>query len=127
MRMTLQTNAVLDELRQLGHASNATLLSRIRVQYPELSATTVHRITKRLTQGGVIGVTRSPLDGATLLDANPEPHYHFACQPCGKVQDIQLAPETVNSLENAIGVPIKHDALVITGIKLGCPHYNPNR
>ena len=115
--------AVLQELKERGHASNLELVEALRNIFGDLSATTVHRITKRLVAEKRIGMLRSPLDGATLLDANPAPHFHFACQPCGKVQDIQLSNHVVNELQRAVGQQILHDSLIVTGIKVSCPHY----
>lgn len=123
MRKTMQTQTVLEILTKLGHATNARLLEVVQADFPDISATTVHRITKRLVQERLIGVTRSPLDGSAMLDINPLPHYHFACQPCGKVEDIQLTNELIDSLQKAVGAQIEHDALVISGIKSMCPHY----
>lgn len=123
MRMTPQTQAVKQELQKRGHASNLELLEALRNMFSDLSATTVHRITKRLVAEKQIGMLRSPLDGTTLLDANPAPHYHFACQPCGKVQDIQLSNSVVSELQTAVGQQILHDTLIVTGIKINCPHY----
>lgn len=123
MRMTPQTQAVIGELHKRGHASNSELLEALRDLFSDLTATTVHRITKRLVAENQIGMLRSPLDGTTLLDSNPKPHYHFACQPCGKVQDIQLSQSIVAELQETIGQPILQDTLIITGIRVNCPHY----
>jgi Fur family transcriptional regulator, peroxide stress response regulator len=123
MRMTPQTQAVIQELQKRGHASNLELLKALHNTFSDLSATTVHRITKRLVAEKQIGILRSPLDGTALLDANAAPHYHFACQPCGKVQDIQLSKSVVSELQEAVGHQIMQDTLVVTGIKTNCPHY----
>jgi len=123
MRKTLQTTVVLEIIKQAGHITNAAILDRIRVEFPDLSATTIHRITKRLVEERIIGMTRSPLDGSAMLDANPQPHFHFACEPCGKVEDISLPLETVHQIQNAVGTAIVEDTLLISGIKHNCPNY----
>lgn len=123
MRMTPQTQAVMQELQKRGHASNLELLETLRGAFSDLSATTVHRITKRLVAESQISMLRSPLDGTVLLDANPKPHYHFACQPCGKVQDIQLSGKLIDELQQVVGQQILHDTLIVTGTKIACPHY----
>lgn len=121
MRITPQTTAVLEALTQLEHATNAALLTAVKSQFPELSATTIHRITKRLVQEKRIGQLRSPLDGTFLFDANPVAHYHFGCWPCGKVQDIKLSTGVIAELQTAIGKDILTDSFAIIGINATCP------
>jgi len=119
--MTLQTHAVIAALQARQHATNVQLLADVTRQFPDISATTVHRITKRLVEDKVIGQLRSPLDGSAMLDANPKPHYHFACQPCGAVRDITLPLEVLQGIERAVGEDILKDSLVINGVTSACP------
>lgn len=125
MRNTPQTTAIYDALSRLHHATNIELLTAVQSQFPDISATTVHRITKRLVQEGRIGELRSPLDGTMLFDANPNPHYHFGCRPCGAVQDISLTPELISGLKEAIGKPIIAGSLDIVGVSATCPKLSP--
>lgn len=121
MRTTPQTTAVIEALKHFGHATNATLLSAIQEEFPDISATTVHRITKRLVDEKRIGQLRSPLDGSMLFDANPSPHYHFGCQPCGQVHDIELSPAVVAEIQEAVGKKLLTDTLSIIGVRADCP------
>lgn len=121
MRITPQTKAVLKRLQEVGHATNLELLSALTPQFPDISATTIHRITKRLVGEGQISMLISPYDGSVILDANARPHYHFVCQACGKVKDIQLTSATIDDLQIAAGVALRTDNVIITGIKADCP------
>lgn len=124
MRITPQTKAVMKHLQEVGHATNLELLNALIPQFPDISATTIHRITKRLVGEGRISMLLSPHDGSAILDANATPHYHFVCQACGKVKDIQLDPAIISDLQLAAGVALRTDNIIITGIKADCPHYN---
>lgn len=87
-RHTKYVDAVIAALARLGHATNAELHAAVKGEYPEVSATTIHRVTTRLKERGRIGCAPKPLTGAERYDINPEPHHHFVCQSCGGVCDI---------------------------------------
>lgn len=121
--MTPQTKATLQELKTRRHASNLELLTALQPTFPDISATTIHRITKRLVDEKQISMFMSPHDGSMLLDANPVPHYHFICQACGKVRDIDLSVAIIDEIKKAAGISFRSESLIITGIKADCPYY----
>lgn len=93
-RQTKYTTAVIDALAQLKHATNLELLQKVRRQYPEVSATTIHRVSARLRERGIIAGAPKPADGSVRYDTNPEAHHHFMCMYCGRVCDV---PETAKA------------------------------
>lgn len=110
IRETKYCAAIRSSLRDLGHASNAELLSLLRKNYPELSATTIHRATARLAARGEIGVAPNTKEGAMQYDANVAYHDHFQCNNCGVLKDVQLSKSILPFIEEKIG-----DGCKITG------------
>lgn len=102
-RTTKYTQAVQDYIQLKGHATNAEILAHLKHTYPELSATTVHRITARLLERGVIGVAPNAADGSARFDANLEPHDHFACTHCAGLRDVTIDRALLTSLEDELG------------------------
>lgn len=110
MRKTLQTRetryctAVKLALAEYGHATNHELLTSMRVKYPALSATTVHRITSRLAQRGEIGLAPATLSGELRYDGNKRSHDHFRCIHCDGLKDMQMTAKLLPllSLEGCI-------------------------
>lgn len=96
-RNTKYASAISASLTKLQHATNAQLLSALRKSYPELSATTVHRVTQRLYEDGSIAKAPKAADGAVRYDANTQTHDHFLCVPCDDLRDITL-PTTCRTL-----------------------------
>jgi Fur family transcriptional regulator, peroxide stress response regulator len=120
MRNTPQTTIVLAALQKLEHATNAQLLETVRAELPEMSATTVHRITNRLLTERTIGATRVLRDGAIVLDSNPQPHHHFTCAACGGLRDIQIPEDLVQNIQEQVGQDLVADALIINGVCKKC-------
>ena len=89
-RTTKYVTDIKRTLRAVGHATNTQILDALREAYPSISATTVHRITQRLYEDGVIGKAPKAADGSARYDATPEPHDHFICVPCDSVRDISV-------------------------------------
>ena len=90
VRQTKYTKEVALIIQRLGHASNAQIAKQLRHDYPTVSDTTVHRITSRLLERGVIAVAPSMSDGSTRYDGNIAEHDHFVCVDCDRVRDIDV-------------------------------------
>lgn len=119
MSNTLQTDAVKKALTNLSHATNQQVHENVKRTYPNLSATSVHRITSRLTESKEIGY--APSNGkAVMLDAKSEPHDHFICKGCGGIKNITLPNSVFKHIQEQLGKNIIENELVIYGICVGC-------
>lgn len=114
-RSTKYSEAIIKYLRESGHATNAGILGALRAQFPELSATTVHRATARLSEQGRIAHAPNDAAGNLRYDANTAPHHHFYCGCCGELRDIQLAKDTLGKIESQLGGCKLNGQLLITG------------
>lgn len=92
-RQTKYATAVFKALQNLEHATNLELLQKVQELYPEVSVTTIHRVTARLKERGIIGCAPKPTSGAERYDINPMPHHHFMCVSCGRICDVPVTPE----------------------------------
>lgn len=119
-RQTRYCTAIEHILSKVGHATNAELLVTLRADFPDLSATTVHRATSRLASRGQIAIAPPTPDGAMRYDTNTTPHDHFLCSSCGMLRDAAIKDKVVPILENAIGDCRISGQLTITGICKTC-------
>lgn len=119
-RQTKYCTAIEQILPALGHATNAELLAVLRNQFPDLSATTVHRATARLAERGVIAIAPSTKDGTMRYDANIAPHDHFMCDSCGLLRDADVKDKVVPILEASIGGCRISGQLTINGLCKAC-------
>lgn len=102
-RNTKYTLAIHDWMKRLGHATNLELLERLRLEFPDVSATTVHRVTTRLVARRELQLAPSGRDNAMRFDANLAPHDHFLCECCGLLRDVDMKSEIKPLLERTLG------------------------
>lgn len=95
-RETKYTRAIRTILERLGHATNAEIAHTVRLDFPNVSDTTVHRITSRFYDDGMFGLAPKATDGSLRYDANAVFHDHFMCEGCGAIKDVVL-PQPVRS------------------------------
>lgn len=93
-RQTRYVGAVIEALTTLGHATNLELLGEVQKAYPGVSATTIHRVTARLKERGVIASAPKARDGSERYDITAEDHHHFVCNQCGRVCDVANTEES---------------------------------
>ncbi|OYX37475.1 hypothetical protein B7Z00_03315 [Candidatus Saccharibacteria bacterium 32-50-10] len=102
-RKSKYVSAVRSLMHQMGHATNFELLESLRGEYPDLSATTVHRVTARLHERGELQLAPTGREKVLRYDANSLPHDHFMCSLCGLLRDANLGPIIRPQIEQAIG------------------------
>jgi Fe2+ or Zn2+ uptake regulation protein len=112
--MTHQTKLVLEIAQELGHATNAQILESVRLKLPELSATTVHRITTRLVSAGLL--TYGPdSNGSKIIDANTDMHDHFVCETCNGIKDVYISAQSRQELQKQVDSLVLQSQLTISG------------
>ena len=115
IRSTKYSQAVVQYLADHGHATNNELVFSLRKQWPDVSATTIHRVTARLAEQHIIAHAPKNEDGFLRYDANTTPHHHFYCGCCNVLRDIQLDNDIVKQIENTLGGCKLSGQLLITG------------
>jgi len=120
-RTTKYVVAVRELMSKLGHATNTELLSGLQDVYPDLSATTVHRITTRMVERGELQMAPSSHENSMRFDANLHPHDHFLCERCGLLRDANLGAILRPEIEKAIGNDCSiSGSLTVSGICKQC-------
>lgn len=88
-RMTKQRKAILRVLKNTeSHPTADWIYEQVKKEIPNISLGTVYRNLNVLEEMGEIMV----LDygsSYSRYDGNPENHYHFKCENCGQVFDIE--------------------------------------
>ncbi len=97
MRKTRQKEAIMAVLRgTTSHPTADWVYDEVRKEIPNISLGTVYRNLRLLCQSGEI----SELDlcgNLSRFDARLDDHYHFRCEKCGRVFDIdELLTEDIN-------------------------------
>ena len=88
LRLTPQRFAVLEYLtRAPGHPTADQIAAEINRRFPRASRATVYNTLGALREAGLV---REVLldDAVTRYESNIEPHHHFVCRACGRLEDV---------------------------------------
>ena len=121
-RNTLQRQIILDAVIKLKkHPSIEEIYAEIHKRYPAISKTTVYRNLRKLAKGGVLREV-SLADGLERYDGCPDQHYHFKCNYCGSIFDIDI--EYIAGINDTVqikyGFQVDEHELVFRGICAKC-------
>lgn len=77
------------------HPTADMVYAHVREEFPHISLGTVYRNLSLLSEIGEI--RKISCNGPDRFDANTMPHYHFTCNHCGCVEDLEFTKEPVFS------------------------------
>ncbi len=100
-----QRDAILNLLRQrYDHPTAEQIYTDLKTDFPKLSLGTVYRNLSLLESLGQI-LKISAAGACERYDGNPGEHYHFVCENCGRVDDVDVP----------VDVKLNTDAELATG------------
>lgn len=89
-RMTKQRKAILNVLKNVDtHPTAETIYEMVRTELPDISLGTVYRNLQVLMEEKEINEL-SFGKRVSRFDGNTKPHYHFICECCGTIHDIEM-------------------------------------
>lgn len=101
IKFSRQREAIMDYLRHTkDHPTADMVYTHVQMLYPNVSLGTVYRNLNLLVEEGEI--LRLPYgNDCDRFDANVMPHYHFVCNCCKQVLDLNTTSlEHINTLAN---------------------------
>ena len=121
-RRSRQRARILELLQSTAdHPTANWLYGRLKKEFPTLSLGTIYRNIGILIQQGL--VSRIAF-GSTFdhLDGNMKPHYHFVCEKCGSITDIDVPPEErLNELpDKSLGFKVRRHEIEFYGLCPAC-------
>ena len=115
-RATKYTIAVLSYLQHHNHSTNLQIVEALRQEFPEVSKTTIHRVTGRLLEQGKIRCAPPSHDNSARFDSNVLPHDHFNCKRCDQLRDIYVPRELLQQVQSQLGKCQIDGSVVLTGV-----------
>src|SRR5215213_31951 len=121
LRLTPQRFAVLEYLtRAGGHPTADQIAAELNRRFPRASRATVYNAHKALRDAGLVREVATE-EALTRYESNVEPHHHFVCRSCGKIEDVPpeafAAPSRV---ELAGGQEVETVEVVLRGLCGAC-------
>lgn len=86
------------------HPTADTVYMKIRAIYPNISLGTVYRNLNLLAEQGEI-IKIKCHDGSDRFDGRAKPHYHFVCNNCRSVLDLEM--ESIDHINKIAGAGFK--------------------
>lgn len=101
LKHSKQRDSIMEFLRERkDHPTADTVYMNVRKTFPNISLGTVYRNLTLLADIGEIARIRVG-DGVDHFDADTSPHYHFICNKCGSVIDLEMEDMTeINQMAN---------------------------
>lgn len=122
LRLTPQRFAVLEYLgRAAGHPTADEIATEINRRFPRASRATVYNTLNALRDAGLVREVSHGDEAAARYESNVEPHHHFVCRLCGRLEDVPAgafaAPEGLR-LEG--GHEVESYEVVLRGVCGAC-------
>lgn len=117
-----QREAVIRVLRNTSsHPDAKWIYEEVKREIPGISLATVYRNLRLLKEAGEIA--ELPVtDNNAHFDYNTENHYHFRCDRCGRILDLDAPVD--RSIEERLagntGLKVTHHRLELGGLCLDC-------
>lgn len=121
-RKSKQKEAILRVLKSTtSHPTADWVYEQVRKEIPNISLGTVYRNLKLLKQEGEI----LELDLASTqsrFDGNQQSHYHFRCEQCGRIFDVDepVDKEIDERVAQKMGFKVSHHRLEFRGLCKDC-------
>ncbi|MCL2366816.1 MAG: transcriptional repressor [Oscillospiraceae bacterium] len=88
-RNTLQRQLILNAVQELNiHATAEQVFAHVAKQHPAISKATVYRNLSQMAQSGML-LDIGNFAGAAHYDHNLHNHYHFMCESCRRIFDVE--------------------------------------
>jgi Fe2+ or Zn2+ uptake regulation protein len=122
MRRSHQREAILDYLRSTRrHPTAEDTFLAVRRRIPSISLATIYRNLGQLVTAGLARELPGRGQGKRF-DADLEPHHHFICECCGKVEDVYpgLPSSVKEAMIKSIDHPVNEFRLQFYGLCTEC-------
>lgn len=120
--MSKQKEAIIRVLRETSsHPSAEWIYEQVRKDVPNIGLATIYRNLRLLNEAGEVSEIRTSGDG-TRFDYNTRTHYHFHCDRCGRILDLDEPIDTTIEARIArrTGLRVTRHHLELGGVCLDC-------
>ncbi len=130
MNYSKQREIIIDTLtKNAVHPTAEKLYEIIKKEHPDskIGIATVYRNLNKLATAGKVKKINA-LENSEHFDHNTHDHYHFMCNKCKQIFDIEvdIAPDIVKKIYESTGFKVTDYDIVLNGICKNCLNDNIN-
>ena len=117
-----QREAIVRVLRSTSsHPTAEWIYEEVKKEIPNIGLATVYRNLRLLKEAGEVSEMGTSSDTAHF-DGNTNDHYHFRCDRCGRILDLDepIDTEIEARIARRTGLKVTHHHLELGGLCLGC-------
>ncbi|MBE0481304.1 MAG: transcriptional repressor, partial [Dehalococcoidia bacterium] len=121
-RRTRQKDSIIRVLKSTtSHPGADWIYEQVRKEIPNVSLGTVYRNLKRMAEAGEI-MELSCFEDISRFDGNMDNHYHFRCDGCGRVLDVDepVDREIETRVARRTGLMVTGHRLELRGLCTAC-------
>ena len=120
-RNTVQRQLILNAVKELDiHATAEQVVEHLAKTHPAIGRATVYRNLSTMADSGEL-LRVGNFHGSTHYDHNCHEHYHFVCDNCKRVIDIEGSPSNIlDKFKNIEGFDITACNLSFSGLCWSC-------
>jgi Fe2+ or Zn2+ uptake regulation protein len=120
-RITKQRKAIFSALQgDNSHPSAEDVYGKVKPTMPSISLATIYRNLKLLVDEGLI-LEISTSDGPNRYDYQTHDHYHFICDKCDRVEDVEVPVQShLNRELDLQGYSVRSHETVFNGFCRDC-------
>ena len=121
-RNTIQKQLIMDAVNALCiHPTADEIYEYIAEGHPTISKGTVYRNLNSMCDDGSVYRVKVP-SAPDRFDFTISPHYHFVCEDCKRVFDVDMdyMTELEKKVPNEMGFIINHHELIFSGVCKNC-------
>lgn len=123
LKLTPQRFAVLDYLlrRRDTHPTADQISAGLNRRFPRASRATVYNTLKALKDAGLVHEIFMD-DAIARYDANLDPHHHFVCHRCGRLEDVpaEMLRASLSDVTPGSGYIVESYEVVMRGVCAAC-------
>jgi len=120
-RKTVQRQLILDAMKELdSHATAEQVFEYVVRKHPTISKATVYRNLSQMAESGEL-LNVGCFYGSTHYDHRCHEHYHFICEVCKKIFDVDgKCSDIIDKIEVIHEFDIKNCTVVFSGLCRDC-------
>ena len=122
LRKSKQKDSIVRVVRGTNcHPTAEWIYEQVKEEIPNVSLGTIYRNLKLLKQEGEISEL-GPADTPSRFDSKTQNHYHFRCEQCGHIFDVDelVNKEIDKKVAKKTGFKITHHVLEFRGVCKDC-------